>query len=407
MRKQLLLIALFTILCAESYSQIIFENGYFIDESNNKIECLIKNVDWKNNPTEFEYKFSQNDTVHKATFKTVKEFGIYNVSKYIRAKTNIDKSSEQIDKMSSERNPNFQEELLFLKVLIEGKASLFLYIDGNLTRFFYKLNDSEIQQLVYKRYLIDDKILENNSFKQELFLKLKCEEIVLNDIKNLRYSNRDLEKLFIKYNKCTGSDYINYKTKQNKDLFNLTFRPSLNYSSLEIQNSVLGFNDIDFRNKLGIRFGIEAEFILPFNKNKWGIIVEPTYQYFKSEQSKETGNVSGGILVSRIDYKSIELPVGIRYYFCLNDKSKLFTNISYVFDFSNNSSIKFLRNDDSMISELEIKSRRNLALGIGYKYKNRYSMEIRYNTNREILSDYLYWSSNYSSLNIIFGLSMF
>lgn len=209
MRKQLLLIALFTILCAESYSQIIFENGYFIDESNNKIECLIKNVDWKNNPTEFEYKFSQNDTVHKATFKTVKEFGIYNVSKYIRAKTNIDKSSEQIDKMSSERNPNFQEELLFLKVLIEGKASLFLYIDGNLTRFFYKLNDSEIQQLVYKRYLIDDTILENNSFKQELFLKLKCEEIVLNDIKNLRYSNRDLEKLFIKYNKCTGSDYIN------------------------------------------------------------------------------------------------------------------------------------------------------------------------------------------------------
>ncbi len=200
MRKQLLLIALFTILCAESYSQIIFENGYFIDESNNKIECLIKNVDWKNNPTEFEYKFSQNDTVHKATFKTVKEFGIYNVSKYIRAKTNIDKSSEQIDKMSSERNPNFQEELLFLKVLIEGKASLFLYIDGNLTRFFYKLNDSEIQQLVYKRYLIDDTILENNSFKQELFLKLKCEEIVLNDIKNLRYSNRDLEKLFIKYN---------------------------------------------------------------------------------------------------------------------------------------------------------------------------------------------------------------
>lgn len=407
MRKQLLLIALFTILCAESYSQIIFENGYFIDESNNKIECLIKNVDWKNNPTEFEYKFSQNDTVHKATFKTVKEFGIYNVSKYIRAKTNIDKSSEQIDKMSSERNPNFQEELLFLKVLIEGKASLFLYIDGNLTRFFYKLNDSEIQQLVYKRYLIDDTILENNSFKQELFLKLKCEEIVLNDIKNLRYSNRDLEKLFIKYNKCTGSDYINYKTKQNKDLFNLTFRPSLNYSSLEIQNSVLGFNDIDFRNKLGIRFGIEAEFILPFNKNKWGIIVEPTYQYFKSEQSKETGNVSGGILVSRIDYKSIELPVGIRYYFCLNDKSKLFTNISYVFDFSNNSSIKFLRNDDSMLDELEIKSRRNLALGIGYKYKNRYSMEIRYNTNREILSDYVYWSSNYSSLNIIFGLSMF
>lgn len=407
MRKQLLLIALFTILCAESYSQIIFENGYFIDESNKKNECLIKNVDWINNPTEFEYKLSQNDTVHKATFQTVKEFGINNVSKYIRAKINIDRSSDQIDKMSSKRNPNFQEELLFLKVLIVGQASLFLYIDGNLTRFFYKLNDSEIQQLVYKRYLIANKVLENNSFKQELFLKLKCEEIVLNDIENLRYSNRDLEKLFIKYNECTGSDYINYKPKQNKDLFNLTFRPGLNYSSLEIQNSVSGSSDIDFGNKLGIRFGIEAEFILPFNKNKWGIIIEPTYQYFKSEKSNETGNVSGGILVSRIDYKSIEFPIGVRHYFYLNDNSKLFTNISYVVDFARNSTIEFLRQDNSMLSSLEIKSRPNIALGIGYKFKDKYGFEMRYSTSRNVLGNYLVWSSDYRTISLVFGYSLF
>lgn len=407
MRKQLLIIALFTILCAESYSQIIFENGYFIDESNKKNECLIKNIDWNSNPTEFEYKLSQNDTVQKAIIQNVKEFGINNVSKYIRAKINIDRSSDHIDNMSSERNPIFQEELLFLKVLIQGQASLFLYIDGKLTRFFYKLHDSEIQQLVYKRFLIANKILQNNSFKQELFLKLKCEEIVLNDIKNLRYSNRDLEKLFIKYNECTGSDYINCRPKQKKDLFNLTFRPGLNYSSLEIQSSSTSSRDTDFGNKLRNRFGIEAEFILPFNKNKWGIIIEPTYQYFKSEPSKEAGNVSGGILASRIDYKSIELPVGMRHYFYLNDKSKLFTNISYVFDFSNNSSIKFLRTDDSMLSELEIKSRRNLALGIGYKYKDRYSLEIRYYTNRNILSDYLYWNSEYRTISIVIGYSLF
>ena len=56
MRKQILVLAFITISCLQSYSQIIFENGYFIDESNNRIECLIKNIDWKNNPTEFEYK---------------------------------------------------------------------------------------------------------------------------------------------------------------------------------------------------------------------------------------------------------------------------------------------------------------------------------------------------------------
>ncbi len=399
--------ALITISCIKSYSQIIFENGYFIDESNKKIECLIKNIDWQNNPTKFEYKLLEDEPAQEATIQTVKEFGINNVSKYIRVKTNIDRSSDQIDKMSSERNPSFKEELLFLKVLIEGNAVLFLYIDANLTRMFYKLDDSEIEQLVYKRYLIESKIFVNDYFKQQLFLKLKCEEIGLNDIERLTYSKRDLEKLFIKYNECTSSDYISYETKKKRDLFNLTFRPGLNYSSLEIKNSVSGSKDTDFGNNIGIRFGIEAEFILPFNKNKWGIIIEPTYQYYKSEQSNESSGVSGGILVSKVDYRSIELPVGVRYYFYLNDKSKLFINVSYVFDFPFNSSIKFVRNDGSVLSELEIKSRRNLALGVGYKYKDRYSIEIRYNTNREILSDYSYWNSKYNSININLGLSLF
>jgi hypothetical protein len=319
----------------------------------------------------------------------------------------LDRSSDQLDEMSTERNPNFQADVIFLKVLIEGQASLFLYLDVNLTRFFYKLNESEINQLVYKSYLVDGRISKNDYYKQQLFQQLKCEEIKFNDLEHLKYNRKDLERIFIKYHECTSSDYINHEPKQKKDLFNFNIRPGLNYSSLKIQNSTTDSRDTDFENGIGIRFGIETEFILPYNKNKWSIIIEPTYQRYKSEQTKETSTVSGGILVSQVDYKSIELPLGLRHYFYLNDRSKLFTNISYVFDFSNNSTIKFLRNDYSWVSQLEIKSRRNIALGVGYKYKNRYSIEIRYNTSREILSDYLYWSSNYNSLNVIFGFSMF
>lgn len=216
MRKQLLVIALITISCIESYSQIIFENGYFVNESSKKIECLIKNIDWKDNPTEFEYKLSPNDTVRKATIQTVKEFGVNNVSKYIRAKINIDRSSDQIHHMSNKRNPIFQEELVFLKVLIEGQASLYLYVDANLTRFFYQLNDSEINQLVYKRFLVGNNTSKNNYFRQQLFLQLKCEEIQLNDLKHLSYSRQDLERLFIKYNECASNNYISFEPKKRK-----------------------------------------------------------------------------------------------------------------------------------------------------------------------------------------------
>lgn len=396
-----------TIIFSESYCQIAFENGYFINESNEKINCLIKNLDWKNNPTEFEYQLSQSDIVQKATIQTVKEFGIDNTSKYIRAKVNIDRSSNQIDKIGPERNPEFQEELLFLKVIIEGKASLLMYTDTDLTRFFYRLGDSEIEQLVYKKYLIDNTISENNSYKQEIFLKLKCESIGLEEIENLEYSTRYLQKLFIKYNECAGLDYINFKPQKKQDFFNLTFRPGINFSSLEIQVASPGSLDAEFGNQIGYRFGVEAEFILPYNKNKWAMIIEPTYQQFKVQNSRETINIPGGVLVAKVNYKSIEIPVGVRHYFYLNEKSKLFANISYVFDFSINSSITFMRNDDIKLSELETKSRGNAALGIGYKFKDRFSLETRYFTSRNILGDYYYWNSDYRTFSIIIGYSIF
>lgn len=34
-----------------SFSQINFESGYIIRNNNIKTECLIRNVAWKNNPT--------------------------------------------------------------------------------------------------------------------------------------------------------------------------------------------------------------------------------------------------------------------------------------------------------------------------------------------------------------------
>ncbi len=76
-------------------------------------------------------------------------------------------------------------------------------------------------------------------------------------------------------------------------------------------------------------------------------------------------------------------------------------------DFAKNSSIEFLRNDGSIIYELDIKSRRNLAFGAGYKFKDRYGLELRYQTNREVLSDYVYWISDYNTLSIIVGYSLF
>jgi hypothetical protein len=407
MKKKLLIFTLLLLPFFESYSQIVFEKGYFINENNQKIECLIKNIDWNNNPEAFDYMLSENAIIEKASIDNVKEFRIYGEAKYIRATVEIDRSSDKVNNLSPEKNPIYQKEQLFLRVLVEGKASLYRYNNVNLTRFFYKKDDSIAQQLVYKRYLTNNNIDKNNYFKQQLLNELKCQDITIKDVEKLRYNSKNLEDFFVKYNDCTNSDYVNYESKPKKDLFNLSFRPGLNLSSLTIENSLVSSWEADFDKKFSLRFGIEAEFILPFNKNKWSAIIEPTYQSYESEKTMEDNNVSGGLLVSEVKYNSIDLSVGFRHYVFLNNDSKVFANISYIFDFTTNSSLEFLRRDGSLYNSLEVQSKGNFGLGIGYKYMDRYSMEVRYHRDRNIIEDYSYWDSSYKTFSLIFGYSIF
>jgi len=222
MKKQLLFLALLNIISIQSFSQIIFESGYFVNENSEKMECLIKNIDWKNNPTDFEYKLTENASVQKANINSIKEFEIKGVSKYSREIVKIDRSSDRLENLSSDRNPVFTEEQLFLKLIIDGKAKLYSYVDGNLTRFYYQLENSGIHPLIYKRYMSNQYIKENNLFRQQLFSELKC--AARSNVKNLKYVKRDLRNFFVKYNECIDSEFIDYEATEKKDLFNLSLR---------------------------------------------------------------------------------------------------------------------------------------------------------------------------------------
>ncbi|MFL0352263.1 tRNA modification GTPase [Xanthomarina sp. GH4-25] len=407
MKKQLLFL-LIMIISFCSYGQISFENGYYINNSNEKISCLIKNIDWNNNPTQFEYKLSENSESQKGTIKSVKEFGINNISKYIRSTVNIDRSSDNINDLSDDKNPIYNKEILFLKVLIEGKSNLYEYADVNLKRYFYNIDNAIIEPLIYKRFnTIDKNIGKNYRFRQQLWVNLKCPNFKLSQIENIDYKKNDLVKYFIEYNECQNATVINYEQKQKIDFFNLTLRPRINNSSLYIVSSTSNPKSFDFDNEIGFGFGIEFEFILPYNKNKWAIAIEPTYQNYKSETISTYDNVSGGDLTANVDYSSIEIPFSIRHYFFLNKNSKIFVNASYILDVSSKTLIELTRVDGSNFNTLEINSRNNFGMGIGFKQSDKYSLEIRYQTSREILGNDQAWSSNYKTLSFIIGYSFF
>lgn len=403
MKKQLIFFALSCFITIESYSQISFESGYFINDLNQKTECFIKNSDWLNNPTEFTYKQSKDSEEKIASIKNVIEFGINNASKYVRSTVKIDKSSDSFDHMNFEKKPLFIEEQLFLKVLVEGNAKLYLYNEGNLIRFFYNVGGSTIEPLIFKTYKTTMyEVAKNNSFRQQLWSVFEGQCVSKKDIENISYDKKELVNLFVKYNQCSKSESIIFENIQKRDLFNFTLKVGLKNTSLQIQNTITDRKDTDFGNKVGVDVGVEAEFVMPFNKNKWAFIIQPTYQYFKSE----IPNKFSGDYIREVNYQSIEIPFGIRYYYFLNNDIKLFATIAMIVDLPIKSYINFKNADGSNVSSLEIKPNGYPGLGFGCKVKDRYNMEIRGFGNRNILG-YSPWVSEYKTVSLTFGYTLF
>lgn len=409
--KKLTIILCALILSLNGIAQTTFEKGYYIDNNNKKIDCWIKNMDWANNPTEFNYKLSESDKPKSLTKEQVKEFAIDNQCKYVRHQVKMDRSSELYSEMDYDQNPTFNNEVLFLKVLVDGKATLYSYHGKGISRYFYNKDAANVEQLVYKSYRTEDEnVRKNNAFRHQLWDSLKCSDISITEVTALNYKADELIQFFIKYNTCVSSDFVNYialQKKQKKDLFNLTLRPGVKNSSLLIKNDSYNWKEIKFNAEFSFRFGVEAEIIMPFNNNKWAIVAEPTYQYFKSEKKIISNQTTGDQIITSVDYKSIEIPVSIRYYVFLNENSKFFANTSFIYDNILSSNIKMTRPDGNLFKSLDVMTSIDMAIGMGYKYKDKYSCELRYQFGRDIIGNYRAWESKLNSFSIVFGYTLF
>jgi len=409
MQSNFLLLFL-TFITINSFGQINFERAYFIDNNNQRVECLIKNNEWKDNPVEFKYKITANGDIEKGTLDNVKEFGVIGFSRYVRAETKIDVSSYDVNNFSKDRNPEWSQRKMFLKVLVEGKAKLYYYENSGLIRFLFSVSDSSINQLIFKEYydttkayyVINCEYSVNKKFHEQLWLNVRCPNTATSDIERLNYRKSDLMRYFIKYNECNNVTPVVYDQKAGKNSFHLKISPGINYSSLSVSNGASERYNTDFGNMVNLRIGLEAEYILPFNKNKWGLFFEPAFQYFYSEKEMSTFKAT-------IHYNSIDFPVGLRYYFFLNQDLKLFVDATYILSASSNlnSAYTYQSTVSSILpTVLDIKTGDNYSLGAGIAFK-KISTELRYSAKRDLFNGYGSWYSEYQKFSLILGFSVF
>ena len=389
--KKSLLFLLLTFFTA-AFSQIRFEKGYIINNKDEKSEVLIKNEDWSLNPTNFIYKNSEDGSELTAKIENVKEFGVYNFSKYVRFTGPIDQSRDDLQDLGSEKNPKWLEQTVFLQQLAEGKRSLYSYNNSKILRFFYEDGDTKITQLIYKRYLGENSsnIYINNEFRSQLANSF-AGDVDGDKFDNLPYKAQSLTNLFKKYNL---SDSV-LKSDSEKSSFNLYIKPGISFNSAKFQISGGSDLDTDFESKLSPRVGVQLEFILPTRRNKWSVFVEPTYQTYKQESK----NV--GLSPAMIEYSSIELPIGVRYYMFLNKDAKLFLEgFVNVADFQiGENYITYQIPGTSAEKTYELQSQVTVGGGIGFSYKNKYSVSARYSA-KDLVIKYVFFKIPYNIFSI-------
>jgi hypothetical protein len=405
--KRDLTILILSLCSTHLLAQVKFEKGYIIKSDGQRMECLIRNTDSRNTPQSFVYKQTEGANPATLTPGEAKEVVISGYSKFISATVKIDRSIDdetRINELTSTREPKWSSESLFLATVVEGKtSSLYIYQNHSFIRFFYRSANTPLEQLVYKPFRADENTYDyNRDYLNQLNANVKCEG--QKGPARPDYRENDLRRWFTAYNACQGSPIAKIADPANSKRFSISLLAGTGYGKLNAEN--WSINSVThFDSKFSPQFGVELEYTMPFDKNKWSIVLDAYNYSYKASGVDSLGT-------AQIDYSTISAYVGPRYQFFLTDDLRLFVEgmVNFEFRTGNNNyqwAISKPNNRYYQSYSLDIGTYDpSLALGAGLAYKNL-SLDIRYLTIKEIFPGDLQAGSNFHRLSFLIKYRLF
>ncbi len=378
-----------------------YEKGYVITKEGKKIQVAILDEDWPHTPKKIFYKY--HDSIREAKPGHIKAIGIPGKWKYISATVDMDTVPDITERLARDRNPKWVRKTVFLKVLVDGKADLFMYSEPHLIRFFYRIDRQSIQPLVYRRYYIYDEqensygsIGVNKDFQQTLYNELNCPGFNKERFTELKYKAEDLKRIFIEYNRCTKQHYKRYHTYTSPDIFHLFgfFRGDVFH--LQIINKLDNPINETYTYQGGGGVGMSFEYVLPFRHNSWGLYSDPGIRWAKMHFTYEKKNViSGDVEEYKWDYSnlSLDLPLSVRFYFLRRENWNMFAETGYVMNLRLGSELKQYV-DGELKNTLNPQSKAFWQWGLGITI-GRLNGILRYYTNSNMIKNYALYKAPY------------
>lgn len=387
-----------------TFAQTEFKKGYIVNNQHERIDCQIRNAGNDESTKNYEFRLKEGGEIQKIALSQIEEFGIDNLLKCIRALIVIDVSPIYIES-EKDIKAKWEEGHAYLETLFEGKlASLYYYYNDGKHLFFYSLADNIIKPLIHKTYYIGktpeiyqlhQKISIDNTYKDQLKEYLACDDS--NDAYKTKYIKKDLVEYFKNYHNCKNFDYNQiYSTQTKKGKIFIKPGIFLNRNQLVITDPPK--EKFIIKNSVG--FGVNAEYILPFNNNVWSVFTEANYLSYSTDKTSvdfENPVMTEGYI---INYKTIEIPVGLSLNINFNRSHKFYVKAAYVPQvILGGSYISFKENKKESFSNSS-----RFLIGVGYNYQN-WGVELRYYTPQNLTPNLYKQNSDFTHLSMKFSYS--
>lgn len=320
--------------------QAQYEPGYTVSYSGDTVDCWIKNEGWKNSPKSITIRLTEDGTKQKVDHQQIRAFGLRGKVAFRAEYVKLDVSPTSLRSLSRQREPEWVQDTLFLQELVAGAASLYVYRRKGVSRFFLRVGDSEINQLVFKEYQAENnQIYKNRDFVFQLNTQLTCDGMPPVRDDERMYSEKALTNIFSDYNSCVGTKAVITPTIK-QYAFHLQELVGADVHRYKVLDVYRSNNYQATRTMPGFRIGLEGEVAYNVKGQLWAVTLEAGYHFARNRQPiilPDSGQLSRTIFLR---YQSIETLLGMRRYFRVSSNTQLFASAFVLTDWNVNSIIR-------------------------------------------------------------------
>jgi hypothetical protein len=293
--KKIVFLNVFLFIASVLYGQAYFIEGYIIDNTGERIQGLIHDLDWVYNPDYIEFKKDSAAEVEKLYASDIKAFRTdYNY--YFSYHGIVDRSPVNEKDLKINTLKVRDTIVTFLKVLNKGRISLYEYHNREPDKyiFFIKSTYGKITELVYQKTMIKKGngylIKVNDQYIEQLKVYLSDIYDLRANILSVKYNRNSLSRIISKYNGYFGSGRDAYSLLKKKTKKRFTYYSGFSYITSEYNSNQYFFIKEKRHSSLNYLPAVGFEYFFPSAPNKLAYYLNIGYNignYRHTEEDEE------------------------------------------------------------------------------------------------------------------------